>query len=239
MIEKIENEARLALWQKRDIYSVRILALLKSYGCKYQFCTFYRQITDGRVTAIISRLDNDYTLSLEDGFDTEELVHFFCITGYSTILCSDEFEFSSRYEEGAVMECTTKRDEALVGVTVDEYPKLMDLFNFTDYASQDFKAWYVDISHRVRHKTAKAYTLNLDTEIISSGILSSIIDGYSVLTAVRTVPELRGMGYGSTLVKYICADVTGTVYLMRDNNLNESFYEKIGFKNIGNWRIYR
>jgi predicted GNAT family acetyltransferase len=26
---------------------------------------------------------------------------------------------------------------------------------------------------------------------------------------------------------------------MRDKNLNEKFYNKLGFKNIGKWRMYR
>jgi predicted GNAT family acetyltransferase len=115
----------------------------------------------------------------------------------------------------------------------------MDLFNFVDYEEQDFSSWYVDISHRVRHKTAKAYTLNVNGEIISSGILSSIVDGCAILTAVRTGEAYRKMGYGSCLVNNICCDVADTVYIMRDMNLNESFYKNCGFKNIGKWRMYK
>ena len=239
MIKKIDSEALFDCWKKRDLYSIRILSLLKSYGCKYQFCSFYRQEINGKITAILSKLDNNVTLALDDGYDREELVHFFCITGYSGILTSDEFELSSRYDEGAVMVCHSKHDVPLADVHIDEYPKLMDLFNFVDYSSQDFKAWYVDISHRVRHQTAKAYTLNVDGEIVSSGILSSIYDGNAVLTAVRTKDEYQRMGYGSKLVNYICADVTGAVYIMRDWDLNEEFYQKIGFENAGKWRMYR
>ena len=239
MIEKIENGELISDWKKRDIFSVRILSLLKSYGCKYQFCTFYRQVVDEKVTAVISKLDNDVTLALDEGYDREELVHFFCVSGYSSLLCEADFELGSRFEEGYVMMCDKKRDAAMQGAVIDEYPKLMDLFNFVDYAAQDFKSWYVDISHRVRHHTAKAYTLNVDDNIISSGILSSIIDGYAILTAVRTSEEFRGMGYGSCLVCAICGDVKGIVYIMRDENLNESFYNNLGFENIGKWRMYR
>ncbi len=240
MIEKIESINQLEGWTKRDIFSVRILSLLNSYGTKYQFCTFYRQITDGKITALLSRLDGNFTLSLESGFDGEELVHFFCVTGYTSILTSDEFELSDRFEQGAVMLCTSKRDIALpAGCELDEYPKLMDLYNFIDYNEQDFKAWYVDISHRVRHGTAKAYALKLDGEIISSGVLSSICDGLAILTAVRTGDSFRKMGYGSALVSAICADVSKGVYIMRDENLNESFYKKLGFENIGKWRMFR
>lgn len=239
MIEKINSEEDLSLWLNRDIYSVRILSLLKSYGCKYNFATFYRQIIDGEITAIFSKLDNDITISLGENYDNEEIVDFLCITGYSSVLTSADFFLNPRYEEGFVMKCNTKHELAPMNVCVDEYPKLMELFNFVDYDKQDFKAWYVDISHRIRHKTAKAYTLNVDEQIVSSGILSSIIDDYSILTAVRTENEFRKMGYASFLVKSICNDTNGTVYIMRDENKNEKFYNNCGFENIGKWRIYR
>lgn len=239
MIEKIENESQLDGWEKRDIFTVRILALLDSYGCKYGFANYYRQVIDGRICAVMSRLDNDYTLSLAEGADIQELVRFFCISGYSSILAPEEFEFGAKYTCGDVMLCDKKLEYDLQGGIVDEYPKLMDLYNFVDYSDTDFKAWYVDISHRVRHNTAKAYTLNYGGNIVSSGILSAIIDGYSVLTAVQTDDEYRGKGFGSALVKFICNDVGSRVYIMREENLNENFYLKCGFENCSRWRMYR
>ncbi|MBQ9516741.1 MAG: GNAT family N-acetyltransferase [Eubacterium sp.] len=239
MIEKIQNETEFDCWQQRDIFTVRILSLLKSYGCKYQFATYFKQVVDDKVTAIMSKLDGDFTLSLTDDADQEELVHFFCVTGYTSITCSDGFLLGSRYEEGVVMHSDAKMDYSLVGITLDEYPKLMDLFNFVDYNSQDFKSWYVDISHRVRHGTAKAYTLCIDDTIIASGILSAIIDGHAILTAVRCESEFRGMGYGSALVSAICNDVAGRVHLMRDEGMHEDFYKRLGFTDDGKWRIYR
>lgn len=239
MIEKVEREELFDCWCKKDLYTLRILSLLKSYGTAYHFASFYRQVIDGRVTAIISKLDNDVTLSVDDGFDNGELVRFFCVTGHGFILCSPEFEFGAKYEEGIIMSCDTKRETNMQGITIDEYPKLMDLYNFVDYENQEFKAWYVDISHRVRHNTAKAYTLNIDDNIISSGILSSIYNNDALLTAVRTDEKFRGLGYAGCLVSYICSDVKGTVYLMREKDINESFYKKLGFDNIGVWRMYR
>ena len=239
MIEKIDSVNGFDEWLKRDIFTVRILSLLKSYGCKYQFASFYKQVIDGKITAILSKLDGDFTLSVDNGFDNEELVHFFCITGYNSILSSDKFLISPRFDEGNVMVSTAKREQNLGTAVVDEYPKLMDLFNFVDYEEQDFKSWYVDISHRVRHGTAKAYTLNVDGFTVSSGILSSIIEDYSILTAVRTAKEFRRMGYASALVSYICCDVKGIVYLMCDSDYNEKFYTKLGFETKEKWRIYK
>ena len=239
MIEIIEDFDGLKEWKKRDLFSIRILALLKSYGTSYNFATFYRQIIDGKITAVISKLDNDITLALDGDFDNAELVRFFCITGHSSILCSNEFQFGAKYDEGAIMQTNKKMNLPTVEATVDEYPKLMDLYNFIDYENQDFKSWYVDISHRVRHNTAKAYTLNVDGFIVSSSILSSIYDNTAVLSAVRTQEEFRNMGYASFLVSYICNDVKGSVFLMREANINESFYSRLGFENTGIWRMYR
>ena len=249
MIEKIESPEVLNSWEKRDIFTVRILSLLKSYSTKYHFCSFYRQIIDGKVTAVMSSLDRNFTLSVDEGFNNEELVRFFCLNGYNSILSDDSFNISPRYDEGCVMISSSKFDNSFDGYTIDEFPKLMDEAYDYDFCSvhpvdrslyeQDFKAWYVDISHRVRHKTAKAYILVKDGETISSGILSSMIDNYSILTAVRTEDEYRRMGYGSALVSAICSDVKGYVYIMRDSNANEKFYSKLGFKNTGKWRMYK
>ncbi len=239
MIEKIDSPEQLAAWEQKDIFSVRILSLLQSYGCQYRFCSFYRQTDGEKLTAIISKLDGNVTIALTEKYDREELVRFLCLIGYATVLVSDTFALNPRYTEGVIMACSRKPDFCLEDAVLDEYPKLMDLFNFVDYAEQDFKAWYVDISHRVRHKTAKAYTLNVKEEIVASGIVSSLFEDDAVLTAVRTREDMRRRGYGSALVKAICNDVKGTVYLMRDAERNEAFYTQIGFKNIGKWRMYQ
>ena len=239
MIERITDIGRAEEWQKRDIFSIRIMSLLKAYTTKYPFALFYYQIIDGRITALISKLDGDFTISVDEGFDTEEIIQFLCVTGYSSVLCDEGLRLNARYNEGVIMKSSRKIEfPCSVGV-IDEFPKLMDLYNFIDYNSSDFKAWYVDISHRIRHGTAKAYTLNVDDGVVSSGILSSIFEDYSILTAVRTENEYRNQGFGSALVSYICGDVKGTVYLMRDDGMNEGFYKRLGFEDIGRWRMYR
>ena len=239
MIERITDISRAEEWHTRDIFSIRIMSLLKAYTTKYPFALFYYQIIDGRVTAFISKLDGDFTISVDDGFDTEEIIQFLCVTGYSSVLCDERLQLFAKYNEGVIMKSKRKMEFSLNGAFIDEFPKLMDLYNFIDYNSSDFKAWYVDISHRIRHGTAKAYTLNVDENVVASGILSSIFEDYSILTAVRTENEYRNQGYGSALVSYICSDVKGTVYLMRDDGMNEGFYKRLGFKDVGRWRMYR
>lgn len=240
MIKKIDNPIELDSYKIIDLYSIRIKSLLNAYGTRYDFAGFYKQLDeDNTITAIISKLDNDITISHTDNFNADEFYEFVKTIGYSSVLSDDKLKLSYDYEQGVVMATDKKAEYHIPYAEIDAYPKLMDLFNFEDYDCIDFEAWYVDVSHRIRHNCAKAVTLNVNGEIVSSGMISSIYDDDAILTSVRTSPEFRRMGYGSALVSEMICDIKGKVYLMRENGKNEDFYNKLGFKNIGKWRMFK
>ena len=239
MIKKIENIEELKIYDKTDLFTVRILSLLKAYGTDYDFASFYKQTdANGRITAIMSRLDNDLTLSYENA-DTDEIIQFLTATGFSSLLTDEFFDLACKYDEGIIMSALRKNEFHMPYAEIDEYPKLMDLYNFEDYGTADFESWYVDVSHRIRHGCGKAYALTVNGEIVSSGIFSSIYNDNAILTSVHTSPEFRGLGYGTALVSAMICDVKKTVFLMREENKNESFYKNLGFENNGKWRMYR
>lgn len=239
MIKKIENISEITAFDNEDIYSIRILSLLKAYGTSYDFASFYKQTDDqGNITAIISRLDSDLTISYLNA-DHTELIEFIEVIGYSSCLCNGLEGYQRQYDEGIIMKTIKKAEMSIPYVEIDEYPRLMDLFDFDNYESAQFESWYVDVSHRIRHNCAKAYALKVNDEIISSAIFSSIYNDNAILTSVQTQPEFRKMGYGSMLVSEMIGDIRGTVYLMREKDKNESFYKKLGFENTGIWRMYK
>lgn len=243
MIKRIDNADEIFSFSKSDIYAIRIKALLKSYGTSYDFAKFYICFSDyDEPCAIISSLDNDFTLSYsmltQDNAD--EICAFITSIGYNSLLTDSEFVITgTKYDSGIVMQASKRYDFPLTDATINEYPKLMDLFNLDSYDKWDFEAWYVDLSHRIRHGTAKAYSLNINDEIISSAVYSSIYKDDAILTSVETVPEYRGLGWASQLVSYMLGDIKGNVYLMREENKNEQFYLKLGFTNCGRWRMYK
>lgn len=240
MIELLDEHFCPGIYGKKDIFSVKIFSLFQAYGTKYPFIRFYAQKSSNEITAVICILDNDITLSyIRNKADIDELTEFVNVMGFSTLLCDDNFVINREYDNGIVMSSARKIEIPCDYIEVDEYPYLFDLFNFVDYGDVDFESWYVDISHRIRHGCAKAVTLNVDGEIISSAIFSSIYENDAVLTAVQTKPKFRKSGYASALVSSMCCDVTGTVFLMRESDKNKSFYKKLFFDNIGKWRIYK
>lgn len=240
MIKQTDNIEILNSFSAVNLFTVRIAALAAAYGFSYDFARFYVQTDEnGVLTALISYLDNDATLAFLPDADLSELNSFFRTVGFTTLLCQDSFQFDYDYCEGVLMRSVRCYDVAPGMGVFDEYPKLMDLFNFIDYDKQDFESWYVDLSHRIRHGTAKAVALTVEDQIVSSGIFSSITEKGAVLTSVSTRAAFRRMGYGSALVKKMTADIGRTVFLMREKDRNEEFYIKSGFVNDGIWRMYK
>lgn len=239
MINRITQAADLDTYEKTDIFSVRIKSLINAYGTSYGFAEFYAQQCVGKATAIISRLDGDYTLSAADGADFEELSEFFTALGYVSVLSDNRLTLNNAFSEGAVMITTAKKELHCDDAFIDFYPRLMDIYNIQDYDNVDFEAWYVDLSHRIRHGAAKAYALCRGGDIISSGIFSSIWQDSAVLSSVITAPSYRHCGYGSALVSEMICDIKGSVYIMREKDKNESFYSNLGFVNNGIWRLHK
>lgn len=247
MIKKIEKESENEIYSFdiEDIYAVRIKALLKAYGTSYDFASFYCCYDDSsNIYAIISRLDNDYTVChlavCKDNED--EISAFIQACGYESVLTDDCINLfnSNCFDSGEVMESVKKAEFSLPnGAEIDEYPKLMDIFDLENYDSWNFDAWYVDLSHRIRHNTAKAYALCINDEIMSSAVFSSIYDSKAILSSVLTKPQYRGYGFATALVSRMICDIKGKVYLMREKNKNRLFYEKLGFNNTGIWRMYK
>ncbi len=240
MIEKIDTFEDFNSFLNQSIFYVRIMSLAKAYGFKYDFVSFYRQLDQsGSITAIISKLDNDFTLCTNDNADNNELSEFFSAIGYASVLSDNKFDINNNFNEGVVMSAISRIEKNFPYVHINKYPKLMKLFNFIDYGNADFESWYVDISHRIRHNCAKAYALCINDDIISSGIFSSIYNDNAILSSVQTSAAFRHMGYGSALVSEMLSDINGIVYLMRENSLNEEFYLKLGFINSGKWRVHK
>lgn len=241
MIEAVDSLGELSCFGGRDIFSVRVLSLAQAYGFAYPFAKFYRQINDDmRVTAIVSVLDGDTVVSHLPEFDNDELADFFSFCGYSTLLSDEKFAVSAPFSQGIVMANDKKFQLDCYYTDINDYPSLSELYNFVDYDGVDFNAWYVDISHRIRHNAAKAAEIvNENGEIVSSAVFASVYNGDAVLTAVRTDPQMRRKGCGGSLVSSMCCSVCGTVYLMREADKNESFYKRLGFENIGYWRMYK
>ena len=117
MIKLIDNPDEFDTFNKDDIFFIRIMSLLKAYSTEYNFALFYKQIDESEnITAIISRLDNDYTVCHNDNFNQKELDDFFKTLGFNSILCDEDLKLSFSYDYGITM-ATNKKIEKTVDIS--------------------------------------------------------------------------------------------------------------------------
>ncbi|MCD7797518.1 MAG: hypothetical protein LUG95_07985 [Clostridiales bacterium] len=123
MIQRITEKTELSSYNKIDLFSIRILSLLNAYSTDYDFAVFYKQLdSHGNITAIISKLDNEYTLSYNSNADLTELADFFTCLGYNSVLSDNAFELGGDFESGVLMksdkkiELTDRRQKQLLTI---------------------------------------------------------------------------------------------------------------------------
>lgn len=110
--------------------------------------------------------------------------------------------------------------------------------NFTPPPFDDF---YVDVNHKLRHNAMRMYGINEGDKLVAVAMTVAESDNGAVLGAIACDPDYRKQGYGSAVVSYISDTLVSegkTVFLHRAANANISFYNNLGFTEIGKWKEY-
>ena len=115
MIEKLNDIEKLNAFKPVDLYTIRIKSLADTYGFGYSFAAFYRQMQQGRCTAVFSILDSDITLAVDtDSADVPELAEFFNLHGFTSLLCSAGFLLDRSFDQSTVMSSRDKKNSGKI-----------------------------------------------------------------------------------------------------------------------------
>lgn len=240
MIKYLDNGTKLLAFEPKDVFAIRVLSLYKTYGIHSSFVNFWIQEENETCTAIISALDNDFTLSFTPGANLEELESFFSIMAPGSLQCDFTFQMDEPIETGSIFQKNGVSDfessfelEILATCPLDQIFKL----NHLEKQGYDYSKWSVDFSERVKKGTVKAFSL-LDKETVAcTASYTSIWENDIVIGYIATEPKFRGKGYASKLLQFMTKDTQNNYYILCREAL-KSFYEKIGFTEIGKWSIY-
>lgn len=241
MIRLAESINQLEKYEKMDVFSVRILSLASAYGLKYAFATFWVQEIDSTITAIVSRLDRNVTISHCNDSHLDEINDFVTILGFTTLMCSDDLKINCPFETGFVMEnkkisvVDRSNDIVIEQVPLEEVFKLNQDF----LQGVDYNSFYADMSHKIRHGVVKTYGVKSHGKFVSCGALTSIYCDHGILSFVATAESFRCRGLASKIVVLIIGNMEKKCFLIRENGKNEDFYKKLGFINTEKWRMYK
>ena len=232
-------------------FACRIISMYNSYNPSLVFVDYWMIIDDESKACCgaIARNGTAFVLYMTENADIDEVSSFMRVAGASSILCEGSYEldvYSSKSVKGSVLkrcELFEDIDESL-NFVVPDIKKAYELIlkcadeNFNPPAFEDF---YVDINHKLRHNTMRIYGVEEKGELVSVAMTVAESSTAGILGAVACNPDYRKQGFGSAIVKYlsdILLEENKTVYLYRAENANISFYNNLGFVEMGLWREY-
>ena len=225
MIKRVLSPEELVRLPKKSVEAQKIRALLLAYGTQYDFCRFY--VSED---VILCETDGSFVVcEIDNVDDISELADFFRFNGFSDIFCSETL--GEKLSE--TLECGSQKVNLMrfcrdIGkcVDIERDPPLDEVYKILSSSFDiDYEHWYVDMSHRIRHNVAKARKLGSSALIIQHDI-----NGEALLSQIATLPEHRGRGNASRLIRAVCAELSpDDVYVMCDDMLL-TFYRKVGFE---------
>lgn len=216
---------------------IKIRAGLAAYGAEYPFLSFWVQQLDeaAPVTAVLCRQENNLFLAADSAADVDELREFCLAVGFSSLQGDlgliEAMGFSGRQYTLLSVFAEHTDSTARVCDADQEPPPLNKVYRIL-YAQRNpsiepvaADGWYADLSHRIRHGTAKATQL----EQAAAAVASHIVPGFAVISGVAVLPSRRGEGLGVRVVRELLGRLDGrTVFVACEEGL-VSFYEKLGF----------
>ena len=235
----------------RNFALVRMESTMQAYGPHCSFLSTLVQTTPvGEVVAVLQRLDDTLTLWTSDEAEPDELLSFFKMSGCSRLLCEAgagdrlNLPLLSRQRllcfgggEISFKEICRPIPEIIKEPSLYTACRLFYACGFEDLAP--FESFYPDVSHRIRHRTARCRMLADCSAVILSGYETA---SAAVVAGVSALPEYRRTGRGSLLLNSLTRELTQEgrqVYLCREEEKNREFYHACGFEETGWWNAYR
>lgn len=222
------------------VFSLRQRAFFNAYGVNQKFFSVWHQTDKNEnVTSVITSLSGDITLALTDKSDFEEINEFLRAVGSSSIFFnkkySDYFSFGNK-TSGKIMKLKNELPKTDFTFTEPDYKAVFNLLFENNEVS--FPDWFTDVSHRIRHDTALADTYILDGRTVACAFCQAKANNKALIGSVKTDEKYRKKGIGSLIVTRLCSYLQQNgfeVYLCREENKNEKFYNRIGFADCGEW----
>lgn len=213
---------------------IKISSLYKAYGTENSFCDFWTQ-TDNNddVTAIICKFYSAITVCALGNADVNEISQFLDVVGYSEVQSNASIKKDNQQFESVLLD-TNGSAEIDYSISIEKAKKCYFILNQypEEIALGDFDEWYVDISHRIRHKTA--FIIN---HINSTALCLNAEHGV-LLNGIAVDNQHKGTGLGKKLINEICKSTNGGIFAICSKE-NLGFYQHLGFKSYEKVYYYK
>ena len=234
LVEKEQEKRRLMELCEKTVFGCKIASTALCYGFDKSFACFWLDT------------QHEVAFGLADGLmlisgtvvDPEETRAFLQAVGPKNIMCAvrnAEALSLSQIECGDVLR---KQLEAGGSVPQQEEVDIRGIYRLLEEAgmADEFEPFYLDLSHKLRHKGAAAVTRYEGEELTGCALVSSFSASGAVLSGVVVAERCRRQGIGTELVKEIESFFPGmTMYLLRQKDKHREFYRQLGYTKTDTW----
>lgn len=237
------TQAGAAEFCRRDLFGTRIAASLATYGMDTNGVSVYVQQAGDTLTAVVSDVFSDGTLTCTDDADFDELREFVHFLGLHTLLCSkpaaDALGFLPHCSGHIMRYVHSERVPQAEYITPDHdafrYREVYDLLKSCGFTPGEYGAWLGDFALRVRRGTANVLCVRQNGAAVSTASALFMTDTAVYLGAVGTSDACRGRGLGGDLVLRLAQCGKRAEILCRPHRV--SFYESLGFTRNGEFAL--
>ena len=236
MIKEIQNECEIS-----GVNSPLLARIFIAFKYKSGSDNAWLQLNEkGSMTALLSSVENNFTIALTQEADLEEIKEFLRFVGCRSIVSNiplneapkehSLFEFKEAKVPSSTADFLVLNNEA----STNDYKEIYSLL-YSD-AAVNFENWYYGFSKRIAKNDAKAVALRQNGEALAMALAPMIFNSSAIISGVFTLTEHRNKGYSRTVIYKLIEELekvgVSQCFLWCEKSL-ESFYEKIGFEKIG------
>ncbi len=234
--EREEQQKQMLAFCEKNAFGCKIASIALAYGFDKKFSCFWIEDKTENVYCLVD--DTMIISGIPD--NAEETKSFLHMLGAKKIMLSqaaaNKLDLSRNILSGDVMQKTISgnRQEFFCGEEIN-IRSLYYLLEEYGMAS-DFEAFYLDLSHRLRHQSALVVTEYQEDELIGAAVISSVTDKAALLSAVVVKEEYRRNKLATRLIQKAEKALAGrTVYLYKEKDKHEEFYHVLGYQKADEW----
>lgn len=228
---------------KKDVFGTRTIGYLDTYGMDVPEADFYVQTADGQITAVLSSVYSEGSLTCSENADFEELSHFIMFLGLRSLLCDrkickrlslpeDSFGYVMLFQSSDRM---PKHTFLTPDYPDFKYREVYELLKQCAFSLGDYNTWLGDFALRVRKNTAKVLAFRENGKTLSTASVLFESEDAVYLGAVATDPSCRGRGLGGDVVLSLANCGKRAEILCKEHRV--TFYESLGFSRNGEFSI--
>lgn len=235
LVENEEQKQRLLHLCEKTAFGCKIASVVSGYGFDKGFACFW---LDTEADVVFCQSDDVMLLS-GTVLNVEETAGFLHAIGPRSVFCAvRNAEALSLPVSGTGDVLKKQLPEGVPQLPSSGETDIRELYGLLEEIGmvKEFEPFYLDLSHKLRHGNALAFTCRHEGQLAGCALVSAIEKNSVILSALAVRPELRRQGIGTDLVKEVERAFPGkTLYVFREKEKNQEFYKRLGYSKTDTW----